>query len=1061
MKPLAEVGVILVVMVALQMKKGLKIIALMGAHCSRAGAAPIIGEIMASNQTGIVDQDGDFADWLEIYNPDAGADNLAGWYLTNSATNLTQWTLPAVTIPSHGYLVVFCSSKNYVNPAQPLATNFNLSASGGYVALVEPNGSTVSSSLTFPVAFADISYGVSQPTNSGETAQYGYFAAATPGAANGNYTNILLAGQPALSAAAGLFTGSQTVTLSGATGSQHIRYALVAPSAVGLTTTAPTAASPLYTGPVTVNSTQWLVAEIFAADDSQHSLPASALYLQLDNTSANRLDTFASALPLIVFYNHGRGTLPADDTYYPGYFGAFSVGSGGTATLTQQPDFFTADTMKVHGYSSANFPKQSYDFDLADDLGGSVSEKTLGLDSSKSWVSVSAWYYDRTYIHNSFVYALGRSLGYWEPGQVTTEMFIHAGSGALDATSYAGITTVTDRLKVASKRINIESIGPGDVTAPAVTGGYVLKIDHPDPTAFTFTTPQGVAVELDTPDLDELVPAQTSYISGYVGQMETAMVSDAASGYATHTYLNFLDRPSWVDYHLLNVFVENCDAFQSSEYFTKDMNGLIKAGPLWDYDRSMDSADGRDANPYQWSVYSISPGFFDLGWWHYLTHDPDFMQAWVDRWQSLRLSTLATANFSTLADTLAAQVGPAAAARDAARWPDDVSRFTGGWQGEVDNMKQWLATRANWIDGQFVAQPGVGASAGGTVLIPPAGASVVYTLDGSDPRASGGSVSGSATVATGTVVLPAGQAFSARSYNVTMTTFPGSQWSAPVTAANGAALRAGAFYNGSCLALVGSGANTLIEGFTVTGTAGSSAQFLVRGVGPALSAFGVPSTLAQPVVSLNGSNNTLLATNAGWSTGSDAQDIPAVALACGAFALVPGAPDSALLMSLVPGTYTIQVTGAGGAGGTALAEVYQTAVTGSVVNISSRGAVAPSGGSLTSGFVITGGDAQVLIRGVGPALTGFGVTGVLSQAVLQVYDSGGRVVATNTGWSSNPNANAIAAAAVLVDAFALPVGSADSAVLLTLPPGAYSAVVTGGGGSSGNALAECYVVPSS
>jgi len=809
------------------MKFAFKIVGLMGVLWASAGAAPIISEIMASNQTGIVDQDGDAADWLEIYNPDSSADNLAGWYLTNSATKLTTWTLPAVTIPAHGYLVVFCSSKNYVDPALPLATNFNLPASGGYVALVQPDGATVASAITFSTQYADVSYGISQPTSLSEAPQYGYFAVATPGAVNGNYTNILLSGQPVLSAPAGLFTRSTTIALTGATGSQHIRYVLVAPSAAGLTNSGPAATSPLYTGPLTVSSTQWLVAKIFAEDDSQHSLPASALYVQLDNSSANRVDTFTSTLPLMIFDDHGLGLLPPNDTYYPGYFGAFSVGPSGTASLTQTPDFFTPDTMKVHGFSSANFPKQSYDFDLADDLGGDVSEKTFGLDSSKSWVAVSAWYYDRTFIHNSLVYSLGRSLGYWEPAQATGEMFTYSGVGALDATAYAGITTVTDRLKVASKRINIESIGPGDVTSPSITGGYLLKIDHPDAGAFSITTPQGVIVQLEAPDLDAMVAAQKTYISNYVDQMENAMVADAASGYATRNYLLYLDRPSWIDYHLINVLVENPDAFQFSEYFTKDTNGLIKAGPLWDYDRSMDSADGRDANPYQWTTYSTSPGFFDIGWWHFLTHDPDFMQAWVDRWQSLRLSVLATANLTTLANALAAQVGPAAAARDAARWPDDASRFAGGWQGEIVNMEQWLAARVEWIDGQFVAQPGVSASAAGITLIPPARASVVYTLDGSDPRASGGGLAGAATVVNGPVVVPAGQVFSARSYNAAMTTFPGSQWSAPVTAANATALMAGAFTNGSCLALVGGGANTLIEGFSVAGAAGSTAPVLV------------------------------------------------------------------------------------------------------------------------------------------------------------------------------------------------------------------------------------------
>ena len=189
-----------------------------------ASAAPLISEFMASNNSTIADQNGDYADWLEIYNPDSTPDNLGGWYLTNKADNLTKWQIPPVTLAPGAYLVVFCSSKNYTDPSQPLATNFNLPAAGGYVALVEPDGSTIASSYTFPVQYPDVSYGVTQPTNPAEIPQVGYFAAATPGAANGNYTNILLPEQVSFSVPPGVFAGSATVALGGAVGTQHIRY---------------------------------------------------------------------------------------------------------------------------------------------------------------------------------------------------------------------------------------------------------------------------------------------------------------------------------------------------------------------------------------------------------------------------------------------------------------------------------------------------------------------------------------------------------------------------------------------------------------------------------------------------------------------------------------------------------------------------------------------------------------------------------------------------------------------------------------------------------------------
>ena len=1035
----------------------------------RADAAPIISEFMAANVSTLADQDGEYADWVEIYNPDPVSDSLGGWYLTNKAGSPAKWQIPAVTLRSGRYLVIFCSSKNYTNPSEPLATSFNLSSSGGYVALVEPDGQTVASSYTYPIQYPDVSYGVTQPANPGEAPQIGYFATATPGAANGNYTNILLADQVSPSAPPGLFTGSTTVGLSGATGAEHIRYILTPPSSTGDAVPAPTAAWSLYTGPIVIGSTGLVQAAVFSADDSQHGFPTTAMYTQLDNSSANRLDTFSSNLPLVVFDDNGFGLLPNNHLFYPAWIGAFSVGSNATATLTQVPDFFTPDTMKLHGFSSANWPKQSYESALTNDQGSDLDVSFFGLDADKSWDNISCWDIDRTYIHNAMVYSLYSSMGYWAPRIKYSEMFIHAFGGPLDATSYSGITAITDRIKVGANRVNIYSLSPADVTAPNVTGGYILRIDHPEPTpaagAYTYyswATTEGTTLMVDTPKLDVLTIPQIDYITGYVQQMEDAMVADQASGYATHNYLNFLDRTSWVDYHLLNVFVENDDAFLYSEYFNKDVNGLIKAGPVWDYDRSLCSADGRDDNPLQWTPTNDG-NYWNDGWWTYVTHDPDFMQAWIDRWQSLRLSLLSNNNLVSLVNHTAAQVGPAAAARDAARWPTNQSRFLGGWAGEIGNMSSWLGQRAQWIDQQFVAAPIVNVSDVGVVLMPPTGAQIAYTLDGSDPRLPGGGVSPLAALINAPVTLAAGQIFMARSYNASQVgAYPGSPWSSPVNAASTSANTTGQLVNVSSRTQVGTGANILIEGFSVTGPATSTQQVLIRAIGPGLTQLKVTGVLAQPVLSIYDSKGNLIATNTGWSNNDNVAAIQAAVGTVGAFPLPIGSADSALLLPLSPGNYTMQVSGLGGTTGIALGEVYQVNQADcQVVNISGRAQVGISGGILIAGFGVAGGPARMLIRGDGPSLIPLGVPNCLLKPVVQVFDSNGDIIASNTGWSGGANvAPMIANATAMVGAFTLPIGSADSALLLTLPPGNYTMQISGLGGTVGDALAECYLMPS-
>jgi len=273
------------------------------------------------------------------------------------------------------------------------------------------------------------------------------------------------------------------------------------------------------------------------------------------------------------------------------------------------------------------------------------------------------------------------------------------------------------------------------------------------------------------------------------------------------------------------------------------------------------------------------------------------------------------------------------------------------------------------------------------------------------------------------------------------------------TAASGTRL-----VNISSRAFVGTGAELEIAGFVISGPAGSSEQVLVRGVGPALANYGVSGFLTNPILTLYDSAGNQVATNTGWSTAANAPAIAAAATSTGAFALPADSADSALLVSLAPGAYTAEVAGVGGATGVALAEVYEvTSGTPELINISTRAYVGTGASVEIGGFVINGSQSEtVLVRAVGPTLSQFGVSSPLATPTLSVVDSAGTTVASNTGWSTAANASAIAAAATATGAFALPSGSSDSALLLTLAPGAYTAVVSGSDGASGIALVEIY-----
>jgi hypothetical protein len=267
--------------------------------------------------------------------------------------------------------------------------------------------------------------------------------------------------------------------------------------------------------------------------------------------------------------------------------------------------------------------------------------------------------------------------------------------------------------------------------------------------------------------------------------------------------------------------------------------------------------------------------------------------------------------------------------------------------------------------------------------------------------------------------------------------------------------------NFSARAVSGTGADTLIVGFVVSG---NGKNLLVRGVGPTLAAFGIASPLSDPVLTLNGPSG-LIATNSGWQTSSGGQAqgplITASDTQVGAFALASGSADSALLATVNQGVYTASVLSPNGTSGVALTEIYDADTSPNpasrLVNVSARMNVTAGQGTLIGGLVIEGNTTKtVLIRGIGPTLATFGMTGVLPDPQITVF-SGGAQVAANTGWGTGiTTAAQLTSASALVGAFPLPSGSKDSALLITLQPGAYTVEVTSVSGATGVALIEVY-----
>jgi uncharacterized protein (DUF1800 family) len=272
-------------------------------------------------------------------------------------------------------------------------------------------------------------------------------------------------------------------------------------------------------------------------------------------------------------------------------------------------------------------------------------------------------------------------------------------------------------------------------------------------------------------------------------------------------------------------------------------------------------------------------------------------------------------------------------------------------------------------------------------------------------------------------------------------------------------------FNISTRGPVGTGADIMISGFVI-GPGSSPETVLIRAVGPSLAQLvpqGVTGLLQAPVLQIFDSSGAMIQSNQGWGNGNATA---AIMNSAGAFPLLPGSTDSALVVTLSAGAYTAQVSGAGGTTGIALLEIYEVGagpLTARLVNLSTRGQVGTSGNIMIPGFSIGAGteNKTLLIRAAGPALASLGVAGALLEPGISVVDSTGATIAANNAWGTPDGSNAhdaadLTAAFTKAGAFPFAVGSLDSALIGTFPPGNYTVLVTGNNNTTGIALVEVY-----
>lgn len=741
----------------------------------------IISEFLADNEGGIRDGDGDREDWIELYNRQAEAVDLDGWHLTDDAAELTKWQFSSVTIPAGGYLLVWASGKDPERPGGEPHTNFKLSGNGEFLALVDPNGNVVSAfSPTYPTQRDDVSYG----RDLVEPGIVGFFLVPTPGRANAP-SGPGFAPDPVLSLAGGLYvTNRLVIELSAPSGEIHYSINGAAPTESGL----------LYTGPIEITQGTILKARVFEAGLMPSRVVAAGYYLVFDDLAA-----FSSNLPLLVIQPFGSA-IP-QDSRVPVYVTAIEPFRGRTALLGT-PSHTGMGSMEMRGQSSTGFAKKQYNLELNDAAGLDLEVPLLGLPAESDWV-LNGPYSDKSLLNNFLAFELHDRMGHYAVRRRFVEVFLDQTRERLRyPTDYKGIYVLLEKIKIDNNRVDVARLGSANNSEPEITGGYVFKKDKDSPGDRNFGTRGGSGfsaqgLKYHDPKPDEITAAQQAWLRNYLIDFENALyAADWLSRTGGQHYSHFIDVPSFVDNHWIVEFAKQIDGYRLSNYFQKDRGGKVNMDPIWDWNLSFGNADYLDGwipsgwyyqlineNQHIWLRRLISgttSGYSQNG-------DPDFNQAIADRWSVLRTNILSGPNVVARVDEIAVYLDEAKD-REFARWP----RLNGYvWPNPgiyiqptyariIENKKKWIADRFNWIDRQFLQAPDFSRNGGPVpaghrfTMSAPAGA-IYYTLDGSDPRVSGGGMSPAAQPYNGPVQIAANARVVARAYQ-------SGRWSGPTAA---------------------------------------------------------------------------------------------------------------------------------------------------------------------------------------------------------------------------------------------------------------------------------------
>jgi hypothetical protein len=490
---------------------------------------------------------------------------------------------------------------------------------------------------------------------------------------------------------AGGFVGTQTVRLSAGAGGA-IRFTLDG--------SLPTDSSPVYSAPISLRE-----STIIRAVAGKGPVRV-AVYLRAEADVA----AFSSNLPVVVLHTHDSGVLNVaiGTPMVNGTVTVFEPAAGGRVKLAGPATFSKRAGLRIRGNNSRSYLQKSYAFELRQEATDDDDDRAVaGLPPDSDWNLVAPSRADRSLIRTALAFTVSNQIGRYAPRVRLVEVFtVESGkAGAVGQAAYKGVYALTEKIKISKNRIRIADVDLAARTEPAITGGYILRTDHEAPHFIAGQT----LFQIVDPDWDQLPPASQQAFSGYLqpylqGFFDAVRATDFVNPANGKRYTEYIDVPAFIDHNLLNALFKNVDGLRFSAYYYKDRNGLLAAGPIWDFDRSSgtpfdEDFGNRAAEPREWArADGTNP--LKYGYWGRLLADPTFKQAYLARWGTLSTAGAFTVtNLHALIDFFAGEVKEAQA-RHFAKWVE-YAPTGGAHANEIKLIKDWFVARVPWMTEQL------------------------------------------------------------------------------------------------------------------------------------------------------------------------------------------------------------------------------------------------------------------------------------------------------------------------------------------------------------------------